>query len=123
MTDKNQAIGAAVSTLENIKDLVERLEQGDETARDEILETPISVEVRSGWYTPGAGNPAPSEYRLLLTTGGPAVQITGTLGSWGEPETARIQYQDWFTPWEELETSAEDEEALLTFARQFYYGE
>jgi len=122
MMDKSRVIGAAVSALENIKELVERLEQGDETAHDDILVVPISVQVRSGWYTPGAGSPAPAEYRILLITGGPAVQITGTLGRWGEPKTAKIQYQDWFAPWEELETSAEDEEALLTFARQFYYG-
>jgi hypothetical protein len=30
-------------------------------------------------------------------TGGPAVRITGDLADYGEPETASIEYQDWFT--------------------------
>src|SRR5690606_20401202 len=126
-----QAHAQAREHLENIVELLRRLHEardaGDEAAedaaREEIEDLPIEVLVRSGWRRPGEDAGTPEEYQILLATGGPAVRITGSLDRWGEPETARIQYQDWFTPWEELETSAEDEEALLTFARQFYYGE
>lgn len=65
-----------------------------------------------------------AEYRILLCTGGPAVRIIGELGKYAEPETARIEYQDWDTPWEEyVITNAKDQEALLTYCRQFYFGE
>ena len=111
--------------LAHIVDLVRRLlqdaEDGD-AARAEIEDLPLEVLVRSGWHRPGEAMES-EDYQILLATGGPAVRIVGTLNQWGEPETAKLQFQDWFTPWEELETSAEDVDALLTFARQFYYGE
>ncbi|MBA7580530.1 hypothetical protein ES708_22422 [subsurface metagenome] len=94
----------------------------EEKAREAIQEDPLSVEVRSGWHEPGGDNPA-EEYTILLCTGGPAVRIHGTLDR-DEPESARIEYQDWFTPWEGYhETSSEEDEALLTYARQFYFAE
>src|SRR5690606_24208973 len=118
-----QAHAQAKDQLEIIVELMQRLraaqDAGDEAAEDaartEIEELPLEVTVRSGWRRPGEAM-EPEEYQILLTTGGPAVRIVGTLNQWGEPETAKIQFQDWFTPWEELETSAEDAEALLTFA-------
>lgn len=101
----------------------ERAEYHDvDAALNAITDDPLSVEVRTDWHTPGE-DAKPTEYRILLTTGGPAVQIIGTLNQWGEPETAKLQFQDWFTPWEDLETTSEEEEALITYARQFYFGE
>lgn len=101
----------------------ERAEYHDvDAALNAITDDPLSVEVRTDWHTPGEDT-KPTEYRILLATGGPAVQIIGTLNQWGEPETAKLQFQDWFTPWEDLETTSEEEEALITYARQFYFGE
>lgn len=91
-------------------------------ALDAILEDPLSVEVRSGWHTPGTID-GPSEYRILLCWGGPAVQIIGKLGEYREPITAELQYQDWFTDWQKLPITGDDEEVLLEYARRFYYGE
>ena len=96
-----------------------------------ILDDPLSVEVRGGWYVPGTLDPAdcPAEYRILLCTGGPAVQIVGTLSEHGEPETAVMQVQDWFTPWTDFRpvvegwTSSQVQDALLAYARCFYFGE
>jgi hypothetical protein len=85
-------------------------------------EEPLSVQIRGGWYDPGA-EAEPEEYSILMTTGGPAVRITGKLGRYGEPADAEIAGQDWFTPWESIETSSEDDEALRWFASLFYYGE
>jgi hypothetical protein len=110
------------------------LEKGEEltedTARQEIDETPLSVEVRSNWYTPsGDADSKPYEFQILLCTGGPAVRIIGTLDSSLEPDKARIEFQDWFQPWTEwrAEGVADDfskiDETLLAFARSFYYGE
>lgn len=52
-----------------------------ETLEDEAREMPLCVEVRTNWYAPGSRDAStkPYEYRVLLTTGGPALQITGTL--------------------------------------------
>jgi hypothetical protein len=62
------------------------------------------------------------EYRLLLCWGGPAVQIVGDLNEYNEPESANIQYQDWFTGWSNLNISQEEENILLDYARVFYFG-
>jgi hypothetical protein len=92
-------------------------------AEDAILESPLSVEVRSGWYTaPPAEDDADraAEYRIMLAWGGPAARIVGTLDIHGQPESATLEVQDWGTPWTEY--TAEDPEILLRYAQFFYYG-
>jgi hypothetical protein len=118
----------ARAQLDSIMEMVKALETGEEIdgedAHDRIQEDPLSVEVRSDWHSPGDGNDKPAEYNILLCTGGPAVRIIGGLGEYGQPETAELEYQDWFTPWEKhLDATPEEDEFLLTYARQFYYGE
>jgi hypothetical protein len=63
----------------------------------------------------------PVEYEIQLCWGGPAVRITGELHG-HEPNTARLEYQDWFTPWQELPTSAVQKETMIEYARFFYLG-
>ena len=109
-------------------EMVQALKNGEEIdgqdPAERIHEDPLSVEVRSDWHSPGDGNDKPTEYNILLCTGGPAVRIIGELDEHGQPETATIEYQDWFTPWERYgDTSDEEDEALLTYAQQFYYRE
>jgi len=94
----------------------------EDAARDRIQEAPLSVQVRSGWYPPG-DTPEAEEYEILLCTGGPAVRIIGRLGAYNQPDSARLQHQDWFTPWQELITTGEDQAALLSYAGAFYFGE
>ena len=48
-----------------------------EIARATILQDPLSVQVRSGWCSPGSGPGSPEEYEILLATGGPAARIIG----------------------------------------------
>jgi hypothetical protein len=96
----------------------------EENARESIRERPLSVEVRSGWHTPGENEDKPTEYRILLCTGGPAVRIIGELDKYQQPENAKLQFQDWFTPWEEYtDTTSEEDQALLTYAQEFYFGD
>lgn len=123
----NHAEQNAKNWLEKIEEMVEALnsyQEGDEDTREEIeqriQEAPLSVEVRSGWANHPVDFDA-QEYRILLTFGGPALQIVGEIGQHGEPTTAELQYQDWGTPWMDYRPSNQD--ALLTFARQFYFGE
>jgi hypothetical protein len=54
-----------------------------EDAEQRIHEDPLSLEYRSGWVT-NKEDMVAEEFKLLLTTGGPAVQIIGELES-GEP--------------------------------------
>lgn len=124
--DEARAKEQAQSQLDGVKELVAELEKAaasgdDESIRETIYQDPLSVEVRSDWTLPGNDFEA-SEYRILLCTGGPAVQIIGDLDQHNEPETARLQYQDWFTPWVDFPTTADDARALLTYAQVFFYG-
>lgn len=134
--DQKRAIAQARAQYESIAEMVAALraadegdnEQAREDARRAIDEDALSVEVRSGWHSPGGEATGASEYRILLCTGGPACQITGDLDDYGEPESARLQYQDWFTPWIDLPRSelpeGEDvEDVLLAYAQSFYFGE
>ena len=147
MADKyDDARQNARNWYDSIVEMVEALAQADanrddiaqDSARDAITESVLSVEVRSDWYTLDNASHEPAEYRLLLTTGGPALQLVGALNEYGEPETAELRMRDWVLPWLEWEpllfnpTMSRDEriaarngyrETLLTFARCFYFGE
>lgn len=121
-----QARAQLASIVELVANYKAALKEGQSRVIDEaeqrIHEDALSVEVRSDWHTPG-GDTELTEYRICLCTGGPAVQITGELNGFGEPETAALQARDWFKPWENVPVSDEDREAMLTYARCFYYGE
>lgn len=99
--------------------------EAEDAARETIEQDALSVEVRSDWHAPSS-DPSTStdgEYRILLCTGGPAVRLIGELEN-GQPTSVRLEYQDWGTPWTEFrDTSTEDDDALLAYAQQFYFGE
>jgi len=143
----------ARAQLESIREMIERLEHANECsedreecslkielgsvsdsefetyhdsedARQAIEEDALSVEVRSGWYTPpaGKGDDAPAEFCILLCTGGPACRIRGELDENLEPSRAWLEHQDWGTPWTQYYEPG-IQETLLEYARVFYYGE
>jgi hypothetical protein len=87
-----------------------------EDAEQRISDDPLAVQVRSGWCDVGEEMEA-EEYNILLSTGGPATRIIGDLNQYGEPETATLQAQDWFTQWQDYEGG--DEETLLRYASRF----
>ena len=90
-----------------------------DTVKQAIDETPLSIEVRGGWLPVGTYEPdRPTDYRILLCVGGTAVRIVGWLDGYGNPETASLEYQDWFIPWTEYKNH---DYVLLDFARMFYY--
>lgn len=121
----------AVAQLESIREMVKALKDSEHSSRHDlsdqavqaIQEDPLSVLVRSGWNGVGELNMPPEEFEILLCTGGPACRIIGTLDQYNQPETARIEYQDWGTPWTEYRLDAEEEADVLTYSRQFYFGE
>lgn len=121
-----EALRAAVLPLgEPDAEYEERIEEAERA----IHEDSLSVAVRSGWYAPGAKeDSAPAEYEILLCTGGPACRIVGELSGHGEPETAVLEVQDWFTPWVAMRPQVglddyDPEPILLAYARCFYFGE
>jgi hypothetical protein len=123
--------------LASIQDLVACLEHAEtctdtacgadcphdvDEAQEAILGDPLEVQVRGGWHAPGAIDAcAPCEYKILLCWGGPAVQIVGTLDTHNQPDTARLQYQDWFTEWNDYPLTVAEEETLVKYAQQFYF--
>lgn len=142
MSDSNHAIENGrgwLATIGEALEALDKLESGEaesvsfdggeyddaESVRDRIQEMPLSVEVRSDWHTPGSHGPAsaPAEYCILLTTGGPALRVIGSLSEYCEPDSARLEWQDWGTPWTHLHLSDDDAAAILRFAGFFYYGE
>jgi hypothetical protein len=78
-------------------------------ARERIQEDALSLEFRSGWVTDWK-EAEPEEYCLLLATGGPAVRIIGEIRN-GEAHSARLQVQDWGTPWTEHITTGSESSA------------
>ena len=91
-----------------------------EDAEQRIHEDALSVEVRSGWRSVGEGMTA-DEFRIVLCTGGPHVEIRGELDLHGEPCSARIYFNDWFEVFRSLPDT--DEDVLLRYCSQFYFGE
>jgi hypothetical protein len=94
----------------------------EDEAREAIRDDALSVDVRTDWHSVGAVESAkPTHYRILLCTGGPAVQLVGTLDDDNQPDSAALQYQDWFTPWIDSPLTDEEEQTLLMYAQQFYF--
>ena len=131
---KNQAKAQVASIVELIQYLnwdwdglaeVEIPEGCEYSSREEveeaIQEKPLSVEVRSGWYSVGETS-EPSEFRILLCWGGPSVEIRGEIGLYGQPESVCIFYADWHERGE-YALSEEEEQAVTEFCGQFYLGE
>ena len=84
-------------------------EKAQDEANDAIKEDALEVYVER-------------QYVILLGTGGPAVRIVGGLDDFSDPESAKLQCQDWFTRWIDLEISEADEVVLLEYAQRFYFG-
>jgi len=126
----------AQAQLESIRELVavmetaqadgEALFEGESLSLDELedraREWPLSVLVRSEWTVPGS-DLTPAAYEILLCTGGPAVRVRGDLSNYREPETAYMEYQDWFTAWDRLTLSSGESDTVVRFASLFWFGE
>ena len=124
--EKSNSERQASCQLESIREMVKPLRGRDSDKREDAIQTiqedALSVEVRSGWHPPGDNTNNGAEYNILLCTGGPAVRIIGDLSAHGEPETARLEHQDWGTPWTEYRMDSDEEKDVLAYAAQFYFG-
>ena len=129
--DEQRAKDQAKAQLESILEMVAALNKAEEDndseaidqAREAIQGDPLSVDVRSGWVSTWSSERVqPEEFRILLCTGGPAVRIIGDLDR-GSPDSVEVEYQDWFTPWERMPLTSEEEAAVLTYCQQFYFAD
>jgi hypothetical protein len=120
-TTTDEEISAALELINPVTPEDRQTYHDEDDATDRIQESPLSVDVRSGWHSPGETDD-PQEYQLLLTTGGPAARITGNLDNYGQPCSARLERQDWDTPWT-THRAHYSSPVLLTYAQQFYYGD
>ena len=129
MTTDSHAYDQARAQMDSISDMMRRYREAQSmdnyTALDaveqEIYEDPLEISVRSLWTPMGMPLEA-DEFRILLCTGGPAVQIVGDLAEhgcvFGDP---RLQYQDWFTPWTDYPLTSEQQEDLLAYCQMFSF--
>ena len=134
-TKKSHAISNAEFHLESIVKLFQGYIFLEENLTDEMQEEldnmPLSIEARcTDWqdfsnYAIANREMEPNEGRILLSTGGPACQIVCSLFEGGfDGETLEIQYQDWFQPWQNLESTNHIDpykEALTWFVNQFFF--
>ena len=131
-----QQAGAQLASIEDLVACLEHAESCTDTAcgadcphdvdeaQEAIRDDALSVDVRTDWHCVGAVEAAkPTHYKILLCWGGPAVQIVGTLDDFNQPDSARLQYQDWFTEWTDYPLTQEEEETLLKYAQQFYFDQ
>ena len=133
--EKNHALNNAIGHIESIVENYEKLsylenlnpttmeqEVEIEQIRESILNTPLSIQVRSGWTSLNESF-EPKEFNILLSWGGPSLRIIGDLNEYKEPENPVLQFQDWFTKWEDLEINRQQYDALVWYCSQFYFGE
>lgn len=96
-----------------------------EAIEENMQAAPLQVAVRcSQWHDPSSSwDLSPDEFQILLSTGGPALRVTGDLES-GRPVDTRLEHQDWGTPWtHQRSTHAFQVDALNWFAGLFWFGE
>ena len=89
-----------LSELQELSEQAADCESEDE-ALERLQENPLDIQFRSDWQ-PYASDFTPSEFSILLCTGGPAVRILGELDDNGYPYRAWVEYQDWGIPWTDL---------------------
>jgi len=125
----NNAIGHIESMVENFKKDQQLQESNDYNQQDElresVLNSALSVEFRTGWYSSLDEETKPEEFKILLSWGGPALRIIGELDDYG-PVNPKLQFQDWGTPWTDLndiwELNQNQQDALNWFCNCFYFG-
>jgi hypothetical protein len=128
--DMEQLHRATVAALVDLAQAMKAAEEsGDddaiESAERAIQEDPLSVMVRDGWRVPGSESGSAEEFEILLSTGGPASRIRGTLDSYGEPDTFHVEVQDWFKPWQSFcgMTGKEGDLIRNYYLSRFYFGD
>ena len=129
----NNAIGHIESMVENFEEIshlnslnptTQEQEERIEEITQEVLNSALSLEFRNGWYSDLyhlKGVTEPIEFKILLSWGGPALRIIGEIEE-NFAVNPKLQYQDWGTPWTDLEITENQQKALNWFCNCFYFG-
>ena len=89
-----------------------------EEIEKEVHDAALAISVRSDWeFLTSEHELTPSEFRIELSTGGPALRVVGDLDD-RQPVNPVMEYQDWGTPWIRY---AMNEEALEWFVNLFCF--
>ena len=130
-TKTNHALQNAISTIETMVEDFKKDQQLQESndynqqdeLRESILNSPLSVEFRSGWYSSpeSIADLRPEEFRILLAWGGPALRIIGELDEYG-PVNPKLQHQESGTLWTDFKITEDQQKALNWFCNCFYFG-
>jgi hypothetical protein len=112
-----KSIVELVNALENAPD-----DETREKALEDIQNDPLSVEVRSGWAGRKEDFEA-EEFRIVLCTGGPHVELRGELDKYNQPEKVELYCCDWFLGNKPVWFEGIDRDKLLTYCQQFYFGD
>lgn len=111
-------IVAVAATAEENDDATAR-----EVAEQELRGIALAVRIRSGWYEPGSDPEGPAQYEILLSPGGPACRIVGSLDAHCEPEgSPELQAQDWLSQWQRVPIGAIEHDALVVFVGLFSFA-
>ena len=134
---ENHALNNALAHLEemvknfeeishlNSLNTTEEEENRIEEITQEVLNSALSLEFRNGWYSDLyhlKGVTEPIEFKILLSWGGPALRIIGKIEE-NFAVNPKLQFQDWGTPWTDLQIKSENQQdALNWFCNCFYFG-
>ena len=111
---------AQLDEIQRLSDLLDKDPDNDDL-QEELRGLALSQEVRSCWQTVGQELEA-GMYRLVLCTGGPHVEVTGSLGLGGDPDIGTLWFSDWGTQLTQVNLTEPEQELLLWFAQSFYWG-
>lgn len=119
VSDEYPSPARAAVDVEELQELESALSDFDdaEDAEQRLYELPLSVEVRSGWHTPGEES-TPEEFRIVLCTGGPHVELRGEIDHRGAPCRVWVAARDWGQRIDDVSECREYAGTLLSFAQQ-----
>jgi hypothetical protein len=112
----SRAKDCAKGCYDYIKEIFERYDKAREEENEKESEN-IETELDESDY----GQSIDKTFSIILAGGGPAVRIHGDLDDDNSPYNVRLQYQDWFTSWEDYKDV--DSSILERFAERHYFGE
>ena len=110
-----------VTYLESLNVTTNEDEEKLEEIRESVLNSALSVEFRSGWYSSPEDETKAEEFKILLTWGGPALRIIGEIEE-NFAVNPKLQFQDWGTLWTDFEITEDQQKALNWFCNCFYFG-
>jgi hypothetical protein len=108
----------AFAKLESIIELVDSYncattDDERDAALEAIYSDPLEISFRSGWCDLLDSKMDPAEFRIVLCTGGPHVQLRGDLDENKTPSNVVIEYSDWFETMRQISSLTDEEQKFV----------